>query len=403
MQYAKQWRDDVEWMSQVEAFKGGASVWHMHPVIFLSALSQVQKKNIIFPLKVKPKNDVEGVWKRYYWAAALTGANASQAIFGRVRSGGARKHAARDLYTDPSTEIVAVSNGVVKNISHYYYGTWQVTVEHTIDDGRHFYIRYGEVDPKSIVVKVGDHLTQGMVIAKTGLMINPATGQHPNILPGQVVYMLHFEYYPGNATTPPPNNTPTPPYHRREDLCDPLDILQEGYWNTFCDGVSNIGERIPISNLSVSSDGKVFIKGWEDFKSKAYNDSEGFCTIGYGHLIARAKCEEITLSNEFKSEITIDKADELFESRLSVYVDELKRTVTVNLYQYEFDALISLLFNLGRMSKAPQLNSKLNSADYNGAATEFLDITNGGVSGLVKRRQKEQGLFLNGVYDSSHS
>ncbi|VTM10860.1 Uncharacterised protein [Raoultella terrigena] len=28
MQYAKQWRDDVEWMSQVEAFKGGASVWH---------------------------------------------------------------------------------------------------------------------------------------------------------------------------------------------------------------------------------------------------------------------------------------------------------------------------------------------------------------------------------------
>ncbi|HGS6999974.1 TPA: hypothetical protein ACMEWZ_005997, partial [Klebsiella pneumoniae] len=131
MKYAKQWRDDMEWMSQVEAFKRGGPVWHMHPVIFLSALSQVQKKNIIFPLKVKPKNDVEGVWKRYYWAAALTDANASQAIFGRDRSGGARKHAARDLYTDPSTEIVAVSNGVVKNISHYYYGTWQVTVEHT--------------------------------------------------------------------------------------------------------------------------------------------------------------------------------------------------------------------------------------------------------------------------------
>lgn len=39
MQYAKQWRDDVEWMSQVEAFKGGASVWHMHPVIFLDTLN----------------------------------------------------------------------------------------------------------------------------------------------------------------------------------------------------------------------------------------------------------------------------------------------------------------------------------------------------------------------------
>jgi GH24 family phage-related lysozyme (muramidase) len=39
MQYAKQWRDDVEWMSQVEAFKGGASVWHMHPVMFLDAIA----------------------------------------------------------------------------------------------------------------------------------------------------------------------------------------------------------------------------------------------------------------------------------------------------------------------------------------------------------------------------
>jgi GH24 family phage-related lysozyme (muramidase) len=39
MQYAKQWRDDVEWMSQVEAFKGGASVWHMHPMMFLDAIA----------------------------------------------------------------------------------------------------------------------------------------------------------------------------------------------------------------------------------------------------------------------------------------------------------------------------------------------------------------------------
>lgn len=400
--YAKKWLDDMEWMSQVEPFTSGKAVWHMHPVMFLSALSQVKKKDIIFPLKVKPKNDVGGVWKQYYWAASLTGANASQAIFGRNRSGGARKHAARDLYTDPLAEIVAVSNGVVRSISHYYYGTWQVTVEHKSNAGRHFYIRYGEVDPNSITVKVGEHLTQGMTIAKTGLMVNPATGQHPNIIPGQVVYMLHFEYYPGNATTPPPNNIPTPPYYRREDLCDPLDILQEGYQNTFSDGAPGAGERVPISSLSVSSEGMAFIKGWESFKSKAYNDSEGFCTIGYGHLIARAKCEDIILPDEFKNEITVAKADELFESRLSGYVSELKRTVTVDLHQYEFDALISLLFNLGRMNKAPQLNAKLNRSDYSGASTEFLDITNGGVSGLVKRRKKEQGLFLNGIYDSSH-
>ncbi len=75
--------------------------------------------------------------------------------------------------------------------------------------------------------------------------------------------------------------------------------------------------------------------------------------------------------------------------------------MNADLYQYEFDALISLLFNMGRMSKAAQLTFKLNQGNYEGAANEFLDITNSGVSGLVTRRQKEHGLFLTGVYDFS--
>ncbi|CAK9886246.1 MAG: hypothetical protein XXXJIFNMEKO3_02674 [Candidatus Erwinia impunctatus] len=35
VRYTRQWRDDMEWMSQEEAFKSGAPVWHMHPVAFL--------------------------------------------------------------------------------------------------------------------------------------------------------------------------------------------------------------------------------------------------------------------------------------------------------------------------------------------------------------------------------
>lgn len=116
--------------------------------------------------------------------------------------------------------------------------------------------------------------------------------------------------------------------------------------------------------------------------STAYNDSEGFCTIGYGHLIARAKCENIDLPDEFINGITVTEADNLFESRIPIFVSELKNSVSSDLYQYEFDALVSLLFNMGSMSKAPLLTSKLNRKDYAGAADEFLDITNGG--GLLK-------------------
>lgn len=400
--YVRQWFDNMEWMSKVDEFSSGEPVWHMHPVVFLNAISQVENKEIIFPFKVKPKNDIDGVWKRYYWAASLSDSNASQAIFGRNRSGGGRKHAARDLYSEPLTEIVAVSDGIVRNISHYYYGTWQITIEHRTSDERHFYIRYGEVDHASIMVSNGQHVKQGAILAKTGLMINPATGQHPSIITGQTVYMLHFEYYPGNGSTPPPNNTPTLPFKRRSDLRDPLDILREGYRNTFDDGQPSSDSRLPISSLNLSDQGKSFIKGWESFSSTAYNDSEGFCTIGYGHLIARDKCENLNLPNEFKNGITTAEADKLFEARVPLYVGELKRSVNCNMYQYEFDALISLLFNMGSMSKAPMLTSKLNQTDYAGAANEFLDITNGGVSGLVNRRQKERSLFLTGVYDSSH-
>ncbi|EPM7366228.1 glycoside hydrolase family protein [Klebsiella pneumoniae] len=400
--YLETFLDKMTWMKAVSE-KGvalGPEPWHVHPVVFLDAVSNDQKL-IIFPLKVKPKNDINGVWKNYYWAASLSDSNASQAIFGRNRSGGSRKHAARDLYTDPSTEIVAVCDGTVKSITAYYMGTSQITIEHKTNDNRRFFARYGEVDPNSITVNVGDKVSQGSIIAKTGLMISSETNRHPSIIAGQTVYMLHFEYYPGNESESPPNNTLDLPYRRRNDLRDPLEILREGYENTFSENVKN-GNRIDINQLQVSDEGKAFIKGWESFKSKPYNDSEGYCTIGYGHLIARRKCEDIVLSDEFKDGITRARADELFEERLPTYVNELKSSVTVNLYQYEFDALVSLLFNLGSLRKAPLLKSKLNSGDYAGAADEFLDITNDGTTGLVTRRRKEWDLFNNNIYDSSH-
>ncbi|MCJ8591091.1 M23 family metallopeptidase, partial [Klebsiella pneumoniae] len=138
--YLETFLDKMTWMKAVSE-KGvalGPEPWHVHPVVFLDAVSNDQKL-IIFPLKVKPKNDINGVWKNYYWAASLSDSNASQAIFGRNRSGGSRKHAARDLYTDPSTEIVAVCDGTVKSITAYYMGTSQITIEHKTNDNRRFF------------------------------------------------------------------------------------------------------------------------------------------------------------------------------------------------------------------------------------------------------------------------
>nr|WP_237399229.1 M23 family metallopeptidase [Gilliamella sp. Pas-s27] len=155
-------------------------------------------------------------------------------MFGANRSGGKRKHAGRDLYTEPYTEIVAVCDGVVLQISGFYSETDQITIRHKTSSGRQFIIRYGEVDHDSIKVKVGDVVKQGTVLAKTGKLIK--AGKPEVVKNGKVIYMLHLEYYSGKGgldLKKPLTDRANLPYQRRSDLIDPLELLKEGYQSTF--------------------------------------------------------------------------------------------------------------------------------------------------------------------------
>lgn len=235
--YSEEFLDNMVWMQDVTNEKIGPEVWHMHPLVFLDSFKVDKETYIIFPLRVKPKNDINGIWKKYYWKANLNDSNATQAIFGRPR-GKSRLHAARDLYTDPNEAVVAVCDGIVKFISTYYANTWQVTIEHKSKDGREFYARYGELEKASILVKEGDRVNLGQHIGNTGYLTaldKDLKLQHIKVIPGEIVYMLHFETYTNITLGAPPNNTngKNPPYDRRHDLVDSVDILIEGYNNTF--------------------------------------------------------------------------------------------------------------------------------------------------------------------------
>ncbi len=135
------------------------------------------KPSIIFPFKEKPINDISGELSNYYWGAKLNDTNASMAIFGRNR-GGNRRHAGRDLYSnckpvskaESGFEVVAIAPGKVIASQGFYLHTNQISIRHKTDDGREFIIRYGELDPKSITLKVGDPVTQGQILGKTGVM-----------------------------------------------------------------------------------------------------------------------------------------------------------------------------------------------------------------------------------------
>lgn len=172
--------------------------------------------------------------------------------------------------------------------------------------------------------------------------------------------------------------------------------------------------RKPFDSLSLSKAGLEFIKGWEKIGPKVspgvtgtYDDSEGYCTVGWGHLLGKKKCA--TLKSEgsadfkkYEKGITDAAALDLLAKDVTRITEAAKLFVHVPLYQYEYDAIISLAFNTGGFKKFPKLVSKLNTGDYKGCCDEFADITNGGTSGLVKRRKAEMDIFRNNHYDSSH-
>jgi GH24 family phage-related lysozyme (muramidase) len=373
-------------------------------------------KEIIFPFLVKPENDNGNKWGNSYNWGASQGNN--MATFNTTRSGNrcgnwTRKHAARDLYTNPETEVVAICRGIVLEVKDFYSKTHQITILHETNDGRKFIVRYGELAPNSITVKKDDIIEQKQKLGVTGKLLND-DGSALLVRDGQIVYMLHFEIYSGNTgfDINIPLSNCEPPFARRNDLIDPLEILREGYVNTFNGNMENNGNRVNPSTLHFSQNGLNFLKGYEteikkDGKHVYFNDGYQFCTIGYGHLIAgKNSCESITIPDKFKNGLTDAEADALLFQDVQRISNLVKSKVAVDLYQHEFDALVSLAYNTeASVGSESTLLRMLNTKNYDGAANEFKNwrVAAGVVSpGLVKRRAQETEIFKNNTYDSTH-
>ena len=96
--------------------------------------------------------------------------------------------------------------------------------------------------------------------------------------------------------------------------------------------------------------------------------------------------------------ITKEKAEELLRQDVAWVEEALKKYVKVSINQNQFDALASLVFNIGETNFAGStLLKKLNQSDYAGAADQFprWKYQKGiELAGLVKRRAQERSLFL---------
>lgn len=158
-------------------------------------------------------------------------------------------------------------------------------------------------------------------------------------------------------------------------------------------------ERFAVAKLDVSEKGLAFLIDWEKLRLDYYDDEKGFCTVGIGHLVDKKSCKSLGLAGK---SITRKEAESMFLTDGAKYIQTVRKAIKVPLLQQEFDALCSLAFNMGSLSGAPSLVSKLNAGDYAKAPVELLDITNNGSAGLVKRRKQEYEMFVNGNYNSKH-
>lgn len=145
--------------------------------------------------------------------------------------------------------------------------------------------------------------------------------------------------------------------------------------------------------MQISNTGISLIKEFEDCRLKAYQDSVGVWTIGYGwtHPVDGRK---------IGPGMVIDQAtaERLLKCGLVQYEQGVNQLVKVIITQGQFDALVSFAYNLGlRSLSTSTLLRKLNAGDKHGAADEFGKWVNAGgvrLNGLVKRREAERKLFL---------
>ena len=149
---------------------------------------------------------------------------------------------------------------------------------------------------------------------------------------------------------------------------------------------------IPES-MSVSNKGVDLICEFEGKRLVAYDDGVGIWTIGFG---------TIKYPNDVRVKkgdtCTLEQAKEYMRHDLIEFEHTVNSSVKVPLNQNQFDALVSLAYNIGSSAfKSSTLVKKLNAGDYQGAADQFNVWINAGgkrMQGLVNRRDREKLLFL---------
>lgn len=147
-------------------------------------------------------------------------------------------------------------------------------------------------------------------------------------------------------------------------------------------------------NLETSENMIAVIKKFEGLRLSVYLCPAGVRTIGYGHALR---------FNEYGiKKITEEQAEKYLCDDLKKFENSIKKLVKVPLSQCQFDALVSLVFNIGATNfRNSTLLKYLNNSEYSLAAEQFerwIYASGKKLDGLIVRRKAEKEIFLSGKY-----
>lgn len=158
--------------------------------------------------------------------------------------------------------------------------------------------------------------------------------------------------------------------------------------------------------MNISNKGTELIKFFESYKNKPYLDAIQIVTGGWGHLILdpttnkRLKgLEGLKIALEMYPIITTELAETWLKQDLTEAESEVNKLIKVKLTQFQFDALVSFVFNCGvsetlfKYVNTMPLDSNLIGAWW---MSHYITADGTKLKGLVKRRRVEYELFFTG-------
>jgi len=150
------------------------------------------------------------------------------------------------------------------------------------------------------------------------------------------------------------------------------------------------------------------VKHHEGVRTRPYQCPALVWSVGVGHVIdpshAAVKYEErrtLPIPEGWDRILTMGEVDAILAQDLGRFERGVARLCPAAVgHQGRFDALVSFAFNvgLGNLQRS-SLRMKTNRGEFEEAADEFMKWTKAGgrvLPGLVKRRQDERALYLNG-------